>query len=340
MLSFNTIFTTQQTTQEHTMSSQPKKKKRRLADETKTFNHNHTSSSYTTASSTPTTSTTSTSTNSFIPQPIDPNTTMDPEDEAFANSILISDTHAAIRFLLNEFPAQVGLSPFPIILKHQIYTIVTDRSIVEKELDALLQERIVRRFDSATGRGECFICMNDKYVQHFQNMSSTHQNQKNKKNKNEKNASTTSTALSKLIVQFCTLAITNRSVDITRMDLEERLNVSNKSELNALIRYLTGSGYLSMRTQRMQQECYIFSLPCVSLVKNILNGRKEMLAILKRKKFHELLQSKLLSLSLKKSCMRTRSVLRDLVGSDTVIKVNTTSGPLIRSRVSKKTNRK
>jgi serine/threonine kinase 19 len=234
----------------------------------------------------------------------------DDGDDDLLNFQIMSDTHAAIRLLLAEFPGEGGLSPFPVILKHQIYTIIQDRSIVEKQLDQLLQEKIIRRFDSATGRGECFVCLNIDYEKHMEELAAAHSSDP-------------------LISSFCALATANKSIDITRMDLESKLETSN---IDSLVRFLTSRGYLSMRTQRLNVECYMFSIPCGTLVKNILNGRRELLAILKRKKFRELLQTKLIQLPLKTSCMRTRTVLRDLVGSNTVTKVDTTSGPLVRMR--------
>jgi serine/threonine kinase 19 len=229
--------------------------------------------------------------------------------EALRRATQISDTHAAIRLLLSHFPAEVGLSPFPVILKHQIYTVVTDRSNVDKELDQLVQEQVVRCFDSATGINECFVCLNSDYVEYIKQWAHDHQD-------------------NPLIQSFCKFTILSKSVDITRGDLEIVLKDSN---INDLIRTLTSNGFLTMQTQRLNIECYLFSIPSIGrVVQNILNGRKEILAILKRKKFHEMLQSKLLAVQLKKSCMRTSSVVRDLVGNDTLISTSTTSGPLIR----------
>lgn len=229
-------------------------------------------------------------------------------------SAQVSDTHAAIRVLLADFPAEGGLSPFPVILKHQIYTIVHNRSSVEKELDQLIQDRIVRRFDSATGTGECFICLNEDYVNHLNAWSSIGKNS--------------------LISSFCDFATRNLSVDVTRIDLE---TVLDNDHINDLVRLLTSRGYLTMKTQRMSAESYLFSVPSIgAVVQNILNGRREVLAMLKRSKFRELLETKLLSYSLKKTCMKTKLVLRDLVGSDRVISTKTTSGPLIRMKAARK----
>ena len=242
----------------------------------------------------------------------------DDEDDlqALRRATQISDTHAAIRSLLSDFPAEGGLSPFSVVLKHQIYTIVTNRSSVEKELDHLIQEKVVRRFDSATGRSECFICLNDDYVKYMTEWSSAEHTKKN--------------PLATLIQTFCDLALLNKSISITRADLELELGTT---DIDDLVRLLTSQGFLTIQTQRLNVECYLFSIPLIGrVVKNVLMGRKEILGVLKRKKFRELLQSKLLALPLKTSCMRTSSIIRDLVGNGTVISTPTTSGPLIRMK--------
>ena len=87
----------------------------------------------------------------------------DSEDEDDLGAVLPSDTHAALIFLLRQFPAVEGLSRFPLVLQHTIYTVIHDRGKVDRELDHLLRDGKIRRFDSATGPGQAFVALSHDY---------------------------------------------------------------------------------------------------------------------------------------------------------------------------------
>ena len=65
-------------------------------------------------------------------------------------------------------------------------------------------------------------------------------------------------------------------------------------------------------------------------VRGISAGRKEIIDALKRKKHPEMLESQLLQKKLKGSPLGITWHLRDLLGSASVMKMQTTVGPLIR----------
>lgn len=79
------------------------------------------------------------------------------------------------------------------------------------------------------------------------------------------------------------------------------------------------------------QSCYLFSMPGAGpAVKGISGGRKEMVDALGRRKYPEMLESELMKRKFKASPLGMRWHLRDLLGSGTLVRLQTTVGPLIR----------
>lgn len=62
----------------------------------------------------------------------------------------------------------------------------------------------------------------------------------------------------------------------------------------------------------------------------LLHGRAELLALLRRRRYGEILMRDLAALTLKKSALPPTFVAKDLVGHDLVALVNTSAGDLLR----------
>ena len=299
----------------------------------------------------------------------------DPED---VEALLPSDTHAALQFLMNQFPAVSGLSRFPIVLQHTLYTVIHDRGKVDRELDNLLRDGKIRRFDAATGQGHTFVALSHDYHRELARWctiqertsrsegaesrtftsaagaataglfsSSVYSSSSTAATSSSSSSTSDNSALSStsqhdsapisLYARFCKIAQKSRSMSITRLELERRLGegrhtseIASKT-IDDLLRNLISEGFLTHQTQNISVESYFYSVPGAGLVvRNLIAGRKEMLAILGRAKYREMLRSKMVARNLKKTCFRTDLVLRDLTGSGVVLSVPTTSGPLIR----------
>jgi serine/threonine kinase 19 len=86
---------------------------------------------------------------------------------------------------------------------------------------------------------------------------------------------------------------------------------------------------LGMFTLKDEREWW-FSLPvCGKFTMQILEGRKEILKILKRKKFKEMLLKNLMKFKLKSSTLPISFHIRDLSATSSIKITQTTSGSLI-----------
>lgn len=278
------------------------------------------------------------------------------DSEENDNLQIPSDTHAALLFLLKHFPKEGGLSRFPIILQHTIYTVIHDPGKADRELDNMLRDGIIRRFDSGTGPGETFIALSKDYNKELARWCSLNDSEDPNSSRSAASKSPSSSvsmakgsaanvpderkSASSLFSKFCKIAQNTCTMSITRFELESQLSYTSKSDgassttskdMDAFIRELISAGFLTHQTQNISVESYFFSIPGAGLlVKNLVAGRKEMLAIICRAKYREMLKSKLMAKRLKKTCFRSDTILRDLVGSRTVLSVPTTSGALVR----------
>jgi hypothetical protein len=80
---------------------------------------------------------------------------------------------------------------------------------------------------------------------------------------------------------------------------------------------------------RKDANSYLFAVPGIGALQGqMLHGRQELLQVMSRKKFGEMLARDAEKISLKHSALGARFHLRDLVGRGNVELVDTTTGPL------------
>jgi len=80
-------------------------------------------------------------------------------------------------------------------------------------------------------------------------------------------------------------------------------------------------------------QSYWFSCPYSGLfLQNVVQGRKEILSLIRKKRFHEILESVIIRKRLRRSIFRVQYLLEDLLASGELQSVKTTSGTLLRLR--------
>uniref|UniRef100_A0A2C9UTC0 Uncharacterized protein n=1 Tax=Manihot esculenta TaxID=3983 RepID=A0A2C9UTC0_MANES len=79
-------------------------------------------------------------------------------------SLIFSDTLMALRIIRAQFPSIDKVSIRPFILRSQLYSCVKDRTQVDRELESLLREKVLRIFKLNTGQDDHAIMFLDDYL--------------------------------------------------------------------------------------------------------------------------------------------------------------------------------
>ncbi|XP_028395258.1 serine/threonine-protein kinase 19-like [Dendronephthya gigantea] len=216
---------------------------------------------------------------------------------------LPSDTMAAILYIKSIFPHKVfgNLLP-PIILKHQIYCIVKDKTIVDRQLNKLWQERKLQLFKLISGSDEFALVLMEDFKAHV-NMK-----------KNSKNSTILEKFLTEILPGCCDVSVSTKT-----------LSQENKIG-EADITVLVNSGLLQCR----DVGSWWLGIPGAGVfMKNFTRGRQTILRMIRRRKFKEILQRDLESYKLN-SKLGIQYHIYDIIGAELVQSIETTSGPLLR----------
>ncbi|KAG9143559.1 hypothetical protein Leryth_015979 [Lithospermum erythrorhizon] len=75
-----------------------------------------------------------------------------------------SDTMVALQMMRAQFPHHEKISTLPFILRSQLYSSVMDRTQVDRELESLRREKVLRIFKLNTGQDDHAIMFVDDYL--------------------------------------------------------------------------------------------------------------------------------------------------------------------------------
>ncbi|EFJ20354.1 hypothetical protein SELMODRAFT_418188 [Selaginella moellendorffii] len=222
----------------------------------------------------------------------------------------------AIQLMLAQFPKLEQWNLRPFVLRTQLYSSVKDRTTVDKELEALKQQQVVRMFKLNSGRDDFAVMLLEDYVSQIdaakQRMESKH------------SSDTT------IVFDWFQNYVLGSSPDlsISNSHLVSLLSRGGKTT-DKQISVLINAGFLVR--QMSDSEDYWFSIPGIGwAMKNLTQGRKEVTQLLRKRQSKEALLSVLEKRKLRSSSLGMRFHLRDLLGSSVLVSVETTSGALIR----------
>lgn len=222
----------------------------------------------------------------------------DPLDDATP-----SDTLAAVLLLLSEVSEMTTDAP-KIIFKHQIYTIVEDRTSVDREVDRLCKNNQAQIFKFGPISDEYAVLPTHVYVDYVR--------QTVKGNAEDE----------RVVEVYLKSLGEHHGVSITKADLTRHTKLGEDG-----VARLMNRGLLLHR----DTVSYWTAIPNAGPVLGWMRkGRVEILAMLKRAKYREVLRRDLLKRKLRGSKLGMLFHIADVVGLGLVTSIKTTSGDLYR----------
>ncbi|KAG8641778.1 hypothetical protein MANES_12G033600v8 [Manihot esculenta] len=221
----------------------------------------------------------------------------------------------ALRIIRAQFPSIDKVSIRPFILRSQLYSCVKDRTQVDRELESLLREKVLRIFKLNTGQDDHAIMFLDDYLSQIEHVM---------KRMEEKKQGDL-----EVFGWFRTHVIDVKlEHSIHHQELCSLLSNGGKVK-DDHISLLINAGLLTR--QLIDPNVFWFAVPNIgSVLKGLSQGRKELLSFLNRRRYKEIMLASLEKKRLRFSPMDMRFHLRDLIGSGHLTTVNTPTGLVVR----------
>jgi len=264
---------------------------------------------------------------------------------------LPSDTDFAISYLCTEFPTSSAHCP-PFALKSQISSIIGSDKL-DIELEVLKHSNSIKIFKIQQHTATFGIMRTNDYISALQQSIAAATGTTIPVNQKADTTTTTTTTTNTTTTTPAPLSLEVQSfldayigkilsqptqISISHQDILHTIHSqSNNTEdyydtitIDKALLFLITEGYLARDTINICN--YIFTMPVGSTVlKSIVRGRKEVLAIITKRRFKEMSEKELL----KKKVMRSSVLgmkfhLRDMVGSGMLVKMDTTVGAMYR----------
>ncbi|KAM4077389.1 hypothetical protein ACJW30_12G134800 [Castanea mollissima] len=207
------------------------------------------------------------------------------------DNLSFTDTLVALRMMRAQFPRIDKVSIQPFVLRSQLYSSVKDRTQVDRELELLRREKVVRIFKLNTGQDDHAIMFLDDYLNQMENVVKRFEEKK------------------------------EGDLDVFKWF---RTHVIN-SKLEPSIEHQ------ELTRQLIDPNMYWFAIPNIgSVLKGLSQGRKEVLSSLNRRRYKEMMLASMEKKRLRFSPLDMRFHLRDLIGSGHLKTVQTSTGLLVR----------
>ncbi|KAM7257717.1 hypothetical protein ACFE04_013458 [Oxalis oulophora] len=230
-------------------------------------------------------------------------------------NLTFSDTLVALRIMQAQFPRIDKVSIPPFILQSQLYSSVKDRTQVDRELESLRRDKVLRVFKLNTGQDDHAIMFLDDYLNKIELIV--------KRSKDGEQGDVE-------VFEWFKIHVIDSKLEpgIGHQELVFLLSHGGKVK-DRHISLLMNAGLLTR--QLMDPEKYWFAIPSIGqILKGLSQGRKELLSLLNRKKYKEMMLATLEKMRLRYSLLDMRFHLRDLIGSGHLKTVQTPTGLVIR----------
>ncbi|KAK9945054.1 hypothetical protein M0R45_010586 [Rubus argutus] len=230
-------------------------------------------------------------------------------------NLTFSDTLVALRIMREQFP-QID-KPIPtFILRSQLYSSVEDRTQVDRDLETLRREKVLRIFKLNTGQDDHAIMFLDDYLCQVDRIM------KRLEDKKEGDIVEVFKWFKSHVIDY------KLEPSIEHQELCTLLSLGGKVK-DEHISLLMNSGLLTR--QLIDPNIYWFAIPNIgSVLKGLSQGRKEVLSLLNRRRYKEMMLAPLEKKHLRFSSLDMRFHLRDLIGSGHLKTVQTATGLVVR----------
>ncbi|GAY40309.1 serine/threonine-kinase [Citrus sinensis] len=234
-------------------------------------------------------------------------------------NLTFSDTLVALRIMRAQFPHIDKVSIRPFILQSQLYSSVNDRTQVDRELESLRRERVLRVFKLNTGQDDHAIMFLDDYLNQIECVV------KRMEEKKQVNLE---------VFEWFQTHVLDSKLEPS-VGHEELVSGSDCSLLSIggkvkdeHISLLINAGILTR--QLIDPDMYWFAIPNIgSVLKGLSQGRKEIISFLNRRKYKEMMLALLEKKHLRFSPLDMRFHLRDLIGSGHLKTIHTPTGLVV-----------
>ncbi|KAL6210721.1 hypothetical protein ACLB2K_015953 [Fragaria x ananassa] len=230
-------------------------------------------------------------------------------------NLTFSDTLVALRIMREQFP-QIDKPIQPFILRSQLYSSVEDRTQVDRDLETLRREKVLRIFKLNTGQDDHAIMFLDDYLCQVDRVVKRLEGEK------ERDILEVFKWFRSHVIDF------KLEPSIEHQELCVLLSLGGKVK-DEHISLLMNSGLLTR--QLMDPNIYWFTIPNIgSILKGLSQGRKEVLSLLNRRRYKEMMLAPLEKKRLRFSSLDMRFHLRDLIGSGHLKIVQIPTGIVVR----------
>lgn len=248
-------------------------------------------------------------------EPQSVNDVENPRSLSIEEDFIFSDTLMALRMMRAQFPHVQKASVPPFVLQSQLYSSIKDRTEVDREIESLRRDRVVRIFKLNTGQDDHAIMFIDDYINQIECVVKRMEEKKQN---------------DLVVFEWFKTHVVQSKLDtsIGHQELWSFLSLGGKVK-EEHISQLINAGLLIR--QLIDQNMYWFSIPNIgSVLKGLSQGRKELLSLLSRRKYKEMMMTSLEMKRLRFSSLDMRFHLRDLIGSGHLKTIQTPSGLIVR----------
>ncbi|XP_037471628.1 serine/threonine-protein kinase 19-like isoform X2 [Triticum dicoccoides] len=183
------------------------------------------------------------------------------------DNLMFSDTLIALQLMRTQFPK---------LEKSQLYSSVKDRTQVDRDLESLKKDRVLRVFKLNTGQDDHAIMFMDDYLKQME--SAVRRSTGKNKDGSE-------------VFDWFEKYVLRSKLDVSIDHLELLLSHGGDAR-DKHITLLMNAGLLTR--QLIDPNMYWFSIPSIGpILKGLSQGRKEVLSLLNRRKYKEMLLSSL-----------------------------------------------